>query len=64
MSNWKEKIQHGDLAEACKNTGLSRTVYYDSNITDPLKWTTSMCKINQELKRIVEERERMILEIT
>ena len=55
MSNWKEKIKQGDIAEACRRAGVSTTVYHNSGKIKPDNWTAGMGRVNMELKKIIDE---------
>jgi hypothetical protein len=58
--NWKEKIKQGDITEACRRAGVSTTIYHNSGKISPDKWTSGMSRVNMELKKIIDEREKFI----
>ena len=58
MDNWREKILHGDIAEAARRAGVSAKWYRDSLKIAIEYWEPRHIKINAALKEVVEEREQ------
>lgn len=54
-NNWRKNLGRGDVSRACRETGVSTTVYYDSIKVPKEEWTTAQIRVNARLMEMAEE---------
>ena len=54
MKNWRNYLGRGDVAKACREAGVTTTVYYESVKIPKGKWTIAQFRVNAKLMEMAE----------